>query len=303
VDEAVMQERIKALQEDANKAKLLQQLTSENEKLRAEMTALAQQRAQELDSEKLATIVAREATLRKDLATNLTSTEQVFKSVVSAIDIANQEALARKSEFDKIAAEWELNFFQPLRSPKILKADVVDMKLSDDGTSYSGQIVIEYQNDPDGKIVKFACPTDGILCGKDHNEVVWFYRPALMSKDNEKRFHDMVTSKLDLYSITYKLGDKIGVSPVRIGYNRYYSTSDHEAFFLDTNVKKIATKFQVDVAAMQSNPILKADIITPQQCLQIAQYGRALSYTKGSKNIFIGDYPSEDGCNSSKKFR
>ena len=157
VDESIMQERIKALQEDANKAKLLQQLASENEKLRTEMTTLAKQRAQELDSDKLAAIIAREATLRKDIVANINSTEQAFTSVVSAIDIANQEALARKNEFDKIKDEWELKFFQPLLKPKIIKAEVVNIKLDDDGGYYTGKIIIDLQDDPLREVEQFLC--------------------------------------------------------------------------------------------------------------------------------------------------
>jgi hypothetical protein len=296
VDEAVMQERIKALQEDANKAKLLQQLTSENEKLRAEMTALAQQRAKELDSEKLATIVAREATLRKDLATNLTSTEQVFKSVVSAMDIANQEALARKNEFDKIAAEWELNFFQPLRSPKILKTDVVDMKLSDDGKYYTVKLVMEWQNDSDEKIIKFVCQQQVASCKmasfSGGRELLGFSYPASMTKENRSRFDQMMISKLDLYSIKYILGDKVGVYPERILYHsRDYNSSEFASFYFNVLGSQIITRFQVDVASMQSNPILKAEIITPQQCLDIAKNSSAFSYPRNDNNIL-----TEDAC-------
>jgi hypothetical protein len=295
VDETVMQERIKALQEDANKAKLLQQLTSENEKLRAEMTALAQQRAQELDSEKLATIVAREVALRKDLATNLTSTEQVFKSIVSAIDIANQEALARKSEFDKIAAEWELNFFQPLRNPKILKADVADMKLSDNGEYYTGKIVIEWQNDPDGKIAKFVCTTS--TCNTNlRAEGLSFNPPTLMSKDNMQRFLKMMESKRDLYSIRFILGNQTGFNHQKAISNYYHDSNGivHNVggggyFTLATRIQEDITEFRINLEPMQSNPILKADIITPQQCFDIANNERALRQSgQGKINLIRG---------------
>lgn len=80
VDESVMQERIKALQEDANKGKLLQQLAIENEKLRTELVELAKQRTQILDLEKLSAINLREVAIRKGLADNINATEKAFKS-------------------------------------------------------------------------------------------------------------------------------------------------------------------------------------------------------------------------------
>ena len=283
VDETVMQERIKALQEDANKAKLLQQLTSENEKLRAEMTALAQQRAQELDSEKLANIVSREATLRKDLATNLTSTEQVFKSVVSAMDIANQEALTLKNEFDKIAEEWELKFFQPLKKPKILKADVVDMKLSDDGKYYSGKIIIEWQNDTNKEIKSFLCLQEGrsAACNSPYfaytDGTILFNSPKSMSKENLYRFQQMMKSKRYTYAIKYSLGDLVGVyrdalKCANITYANFdnpdckITTSGSDAlslfFTFSTAIKHEEKNFQISVEAMKNNPLLKVDIIT-----------------------------------------
>ncbi len=290
VDEAVMQERIKALQEDSNKAKLLQQLTSENEKLRAEMTALAQQRAKELDSEKLATIVAREATLRKDLATNLTSTEQVFKSVVSAMDIANQEALARKNEFDKIAAEWELKFFKPLRNPKILKADLIDMKLSDDGTYYTGKIVIEWRDDPNDEVEQFVCQQQsrcriknlqGRIVRRDNFLLPTF--PDTMPKENRKRFLEMMAAKSTLYYLQYSLADRVSffVGKLNCGYLssgedvfNEHSDCTHRfvsIFAVYANQRHLITDFNISTDAMKNNPLLKVDIITPNAYEQIGE--------------------------------
>ena len=291
VDETVMQERIKALREDANKAKLLQQLASENEKLRAEMTTLAKQRVQELDSGKLAEIVAREATLRKDLAANFSSTEQVFKSVVSVIDIANQQALALKSEFDKIAAEWELNFFQPLSKPKIIKAEVGEMKLSDDGQFYSGKIVIEWQNDPNKEAEQFACQKQAELCKHKNNvylgspydrernillNTILSTYPSAMSEENKNRFRKMLASHDILYYIQYSLADRTGFIKMAIdrghlmyiGNNIFFDPSkdgDSWAFAVTTEVKDVRRIFNVSVDAMKANPLLKVEFITPEQ--------------------------------------
>ena len=301
VDETVMQERIKALREDANKAKLLQQLASENEKLRAEMTALAKQRVQELDSDKLAAIVAREATLRKDLTINLTSTEQVFTSVVSAIDIANQEALALKSEFDKIAAEWELNFFQPLRKPKITRAEVLKMKLSDDGQFYTGQIVIGWQVDPNKEVVSFVCQQQAELCKQKENMVVttradllpnkgmedYFISgfPASMSLENKSRFSKMIGSNKALYYIQYTLADRhdfvngriycgeigpltfhstvYGVFVNSFGSERDKECSNVSVVFRGDGLQ--VTNFKVSVDDMKNNPLLKVEVITREE--------------------------------------
>lgn len=290
VDEAVMQERIKALQEDANKAKLLQQLTSENEKLRAEMTALAQQRAQELDSQKLATIVAREATLRKDLATNLTSTEQVFKSVVSAIDIANQEALILKNEFDKIEAEWDLKFFQPMMKPKIIQADVVNMKLSDSGQYYEGIIVIKWQNDPNKDVEQFICQQQSSICkaegifsyhdgynGKLLKDHLLFSFPPSMSWRNKSRFLQMMMSKQPIYYIQYSLANRTdfvqnhSLYGLMSGFEnkRYIDKWDNhfavDTFTVYTAISEEKIGFAITVDEMKNNPILNVEVITPEQ--------------------------------------
>lgn len=284
VDESIMQERIKALQEDANKAKLLQQLASENEKLRTEMSTLAKQRAQELDSDKLAVIIAREATLRKDIVANINSTEQAFTSVVSAIDIANQEALARKNEFDKIEAEWALKFFQPLLKPKILKADVVDMKLSDDGKYYTGKIIIEWQNDPNKEIELFLCQQK--LCRVTHDSLTFSY-PPLMSFELRPRFlDDIVRKKFNIlsggwfapYKLKSSLGGHIYFTPIWSTYSIAGNTIDNAGkvrecqtnascfyFNIKTDKEHIEQPFKINIDEMTKNPLLKVEIVSYEQ--------------------------------------
>lgn len=278
VDETVMQERIKALREDANKAKLLQQLASENEKLRAEMTALAKQRVQELDSDKLAAIVVREVTLRKDLAANFTSTEQVFTSVVTAIDIANQEAyarkqqaekeaLARKNEFDKIAAEWDLRFFQPLRKPKILKAEVVDMRLSDSGRYYSGRIIIDWQDDPNKEVEQFLCQQNSNICRE--NKTLVFAAPVSIPQEfyNYPIYilaYDRVPDSFALYYIKYSLGGNTYFEPKRLIKGKYCYRKECNLYSLDIEINHLEQNFSINVDSMKNNPLLKVKVVAKE---------------------------------------
>lgn len=293
VDESIMQERIKALQEDANKAKLLQQLASENEKLRTEMSTLAKQRAQELDSDKLAVIIARETTLRKDIVANINSTEQAFTSVVSAIDIANQEALARKNEFDKIESEWELKFFQPLLKPKIIKAEVADMKLSDDGKYYTGKIIIEWQNDPNKEIEQFLCQQDNNMCHLKGGGWLTFSLPPSLNHHHLPRFSHMIGKNghhsghgFYVYALKASLGDTIKLihetirnanltpserSAVRTcrGYKGSEKQDDIQKICrglrINNGIQSITYEFQIPVYAMKINPLLKVEVLSPKQ--------------------------------------
>ena len=285
VDETVMQERIKALQEDVNKSKLLQQLAIENEKLRTDLVELAKQRTKMLDLQQLSAINSQEVAIRKCLVENINATEKIFKSLVSAIDLANQEAFLLEKEFEKIETEWVLNFFQPLREPKIIKADLIDLKLSDDGSYYSGRVLIELLNDPEDKIHRFICQQTSENCTSikerclkilDKGDLPFTY-PVSMSKQNRDRFLSMIRNNLSIngynnmlflspYVINAKFaGQNFVMDSPQPDYSydhlvRCADYTENEWFIVPIDGLRSLKSFTVDAKDMKADPILRVEI-------------------------------------------
>lgn len=141
VDESVLTQRIKMMQEDDKKARDLQLLAQENQKLREEILALAAQKTTTTDSKALADILARETTILASLDRNSTRTQEIFVPTNNAMQAAIQEALARKSKADDQINQIE-KYFADRKAGITFTSEIKDLKLRDDGSRFDGKLVV-----------------------------------------------------------------------------------------------------------------------------------------------------------------
>lgn len=174
IDDSVLKDRIKAIQTDQKKAKLIRKLDDDNKALHARLTKLEKAlKNKQLSTKQIADILNEKARINGSIVKNNQSAEQVFKRG-SLFALANMTANKDKELYQQWRTKWK-NFFEDLNlkiTPKVLS-------IKPSGSGYIARIGVQFPKN----MIETA---KKVFCGYGN------CRGTKLSNKNERHIDDII---------------------------------------------------------------------------------------------------------------